>query len=134
MRRRLRPRSSRRAWPCRTWCTCPGRRPPPSGPPTSGAASSAPASASRPKRTGEFNAAQPGNKRVSLADLIVLAANAGVEQAARKAGIDVVVPFAPGRTDASQEQSDVEAFAVLEPFADGFRNYQKAKSPLRVEQ
>src|SRR5690606_6672739 len=82
----------------------------------------------------EFNAAQPGNERVSLADLIVLAGNAGVEQAARKAGFDVVVPFAPGRTDASQEQTDVEAFAVLEPFADGFRNYQKAKSPLRVEQ
>ena len=82
----------------------------------------------------EFNAAQTGGKRVSLADLIVLAGSAGVEQAARKAGFDVVVPFTPGRTDASQEQTDVEAFAVLEPFADGFRNYQKAKSPLPVEQ
>ena len=73
----------------------------------------------------EFNAAQAGGKRVSLADLIVLAGCAGVEQAARDAGLDVDVPFAPGRTDASQEWTDVESFAVLEPTADGFRNYAR---------
>jgi catalase-peroxidase len=72
----------------------------------------------------EFNAAQPGGgKRVSLADLIVLAGCAAVERAAKDAGFDVVVPFTPGRTDASQEQTDVESFAVLEPTFDGFRNY-----------
>jgi catalase-peroxidase len=71
----------------------------------------------------EFNRAQTGGKRVSLADLIVLAGGAGVEQAARNAGRDVQVPFHPGRTDATQEQTDVEAFAPLEPTADGFRNY-----------
>jgi catalase-peroxidase len=70
-----------------------------------------------------FNAAQAGGKKVSLADLIVLAGGVGVEQAAKSAGHDVEVPFAPGRTDASQEQTDVESFAVLEPRADGFRNY-----------
>ena len=73
----------------------------------------------------EFNDAQSGGKRVSLADLIVLAGCAGVEQAASSAGHDVQVPFAPGRTDASQEWTDVESFAVLEPTADGFRNYVK---------
>ncbi len=73
----------------------------------------------------EFNAAQSGGKRVSLADLIVLAGCAGVEQAARDAGHDVQVPFAPGRTDASEEWTDAESFAVLEPAADGFRNYAK---------
>ena len=72
----------------------------------------------------EFNAAQAGgNKQVSLADLIVLAGCAAVERAAKNAGVDVAVPFTPGRTDASQEQTDVESFAVLEPTADGFRNY-----------
>ena len=71
----------------------------------------------------EFNAAQNGGTRVSLADLIVLAGCAGVEQAARAAGHEVQVPFAPGRTDAAQEWTDVESFAVLEPTADGFRNY-----------
>ena len=71
----------------------------------------------------EFNGSQSDGKRVSLADLIVLAGCAGVEAAAKKAGIDVEVPFAPGRTDALQEQTDVESFAVLEPTADGFRNY-----------
>ena len=72
----------------------------------------------------EFNASQAGgNKQVSLADLIVLGGCAAVEQAAKNAGYDVEVPFAPGRTDASQEQTDVESFAVLEPTADGFRNY-----------
>ena len=74
----------------------------------------------------QFNSAQSGGKRVSVADLIVLAGCAGVEQAARGAGHDVQVPFAPGRTDASQEWTDVESFAVLEPAADGFRNYVKA--------
>lgn len=81
-----------------------------------------------------FNAAQAGGKKVSLADVIVLAGNAGVEQAARNAGHDVSVPFTPGRTDATQEQTDVESFAVLEPFADGFRNYQKAKSAVPAEE
>ena len=71
----------------------------------------------------EFNASQNGGKQVSLADLIVLAGCAGVEQAARNAGHDVAVPFSPGRTDASQEWTDAESFAVLEPTADGFRNY-----------
>ena len=71
----------------------------------------------------EFNARRPAKKKVSLADLIVLGGCAAVEQAAKNAGHDVEVPFAPGRTDASQEQTDVESFAVLEPTADGFRNY-----------
>ena len=71
----------------------------------------------------EFNSAQTGGKKVSLADLIVLGGNAGVEQAAKKAGHEIVVPFSPGRTDATQEQTDVESFAVLEPTTDGFRNY-----------
>ena len=70
-----------------------------------------------------FNAAQAGATKVSLADLIVLAGGVGVEQAARDAGFDVEVPFTPGRTDASQEQTDVESFVNLEPRADGFRNY-----------
>ena len=73
----------------------------------------------------DFNAAQSGGKKVSLADLIVLGGCAAVEAAARKAGQDVTVPFAPGRTDAAQEQTDVESFAVLEPVADGFRNYAR---------
>jgi catalase-peroxidase len=71
----------------------------------------------------EFNSAQTGGKKVSLADLIVLGGNAGVEKAAKKAGHEVTVPFVPGRTDATQEQTDVESFAVLEPTTDGFRNY-----------
>ncbi|MBM3476539.1 MAG: catalase/peroxidase HPI [Armatimonadetes bacterium] len=75
----------------------------------------------------EFNDAQSGGKRVSLADLIVLGGCAGVEQAARNAGHEVTVPFTAGRTDASQEQTDAASFAVLEPVADGFRNYLKAK-------
>ena len=70
-----------------------------------------------------FNDAQSGGKRISLADLIVLAGGAGVEKAARDAGHDVEVPFTPGRTDATQEKTDVESFAPLEPTADGFRNY-----------
>jgi len=74
----------------------------------------------------EFNSSQSDGKRVSLADLIVLGGCAAVEQAAKKAGHDVQVPFSPGRTDASQEQTDVDTFAVLEPTADGFRNYRAA--------
>jgi catalase-peroxidase len=81
----------------------------------------------------EFNGAQTGGKKVSLADLIVLAGCAGVEQAAKKAGHDVSVPFTPGRMDASQEQTDVESFAVLEPIADGFRNYLKGKYTVPAE-
>jgi len=83
---------------------------------------------------GEFNAAQSGGKRISLADLIVLAGCAGVEQAAKKAGHNVTVPVAPGRMDAAQEQTDVESFAVLEPIADGFRNYQKGKYAVSAEE
>jgi catalase-peroxidase len=78
----------------------------------------------------DFNGAQSGGKKVSLADLIVLGGCAAVEQAARSAGHDVTVPFAPGRTDASQEQTDVDAFTVLEPRGDGFRNYYRPGDPL----
>jgi catalase-peroxidase len=81
-----------------------------------------------------FNDAQSGGKKVSLADLIVLGGCAAVEQAAKNAGHKVEVPFAPGRTDASQAQTDVESFAVLEPVADGFRNYQKAKYAVTAEE
>ena len=80
-----------------------------------------------------FNAAHAGGKQVSLADLIVLAGGAAVEQAARNAGFDVEVPFAPGRADAAQEQTDVESFAVIEPKADGFRNYLGKVSRLPAE-
>ena len=113
----------------------PGRRPPPSAAPTSAAGRTGRASVSRRKRIGkstsrpnwrqvlqtleeiqkEFNSAQSGGKKVSLADLIVLGGCAGVEQAAKNAGHEVTVPFTPGRTDASQEQTDVASFAVLEP-------------------
>ncbi len=81
-----------------------------------------------------FNSMQSGGKKVSLADLIVLGGCAGIEQAAKNAGYDVSVPFAPGRTDASQEQTDVVSFAVLEPEADGFRNYQKTKYSVSAEE
>ncbi len=81
-----------------------------------------------------FNEAQSGGKKVSLADLIVLGGCAGVEEAARKAGHDVTVPFTPGRTDAAPEQTDVDAFAVLEPKADGFRNYQKTQYAVTAEE
>ncbi|MFB6963401.1 catalase/peroxidase HPI [Streptomyces sp. NPDC056309] len=80
-----------------------------------------------------FNAAQSGGKRVSLADLIVLAGGAAVERAAKEAGVDVEVPFAPGRVDASQEQTDVESFAALEPTADGFRNHYGKGNRLPAE-
>ncbi|MBW8330185.1 MAG: catalase/peroxidase HPI [Thiobacillus sp.] len=83
---------------------------------------------------GEFNGAQSGGKKVSLADLIVLAGCAGVEQAAKNAGHAVTVPFTPGRMDASQAQTDVDAFVVLEPVADGFRNYQKAQYTVSAEE
>jgi catalase-peroxidase len=119
---------------------------------TSAAAPTAPASASRRRRTGRPTTRRPGHgarrpgadpgrlqrlpdrrKAVSLADLIVLGGCAAVEQAARSAGHDVTVPFSPGRTDATQEQTDVEAFAVLEPTADGFRNYSRAGDKRRPE-
>jgi catalase-peroxidase len=81
----------------------------------------------------EFNSEASGGKRISLADLIVLAGCAGVEQAAKTAGHDVTVPFTPGRMDASQDQTDVQSFAVLEPVADGFRNYQKGQYTVSAE-
>ncbi|WP_328404895.1 catalase/peroxidase HPI [Streptomyces sp. NBC_00390] len=81
----------------------------------------------------DFNLAQSGGKKISLADLIVLGGCAAVEQAARRAGHDITVPFVPGRTDASQEQTDVESFAVLEPSADGFRNYLRAGEKVAAE-
>ncbi|MEZ2218604.1 catalase/peroxidase HPI [Rhizobium sp. RCC_161_2] len=81
-----------------------------------------------------FNDAQSGGKKVSLADLIVLAGSAAVEKAAKNAGHDIEVPFSPGRTDATQEQTDVESFAVLEPIADGFRNYQKGEYSISPEE
>ena len=81
-----------------------------------------------------FNEAQTGGKKVSLADLIVLGGAAAVEQAAKAAGHAVTVPFAPGRTDASQEQTDIESFEVLEPVADGFRNYLKTRFSVPAEQ
>ncbi len=81
----------------------------------------------------DFNKSATGGRKVSLADLIVLAGNAGVEQAAKNAGVNVTVPFYPGRMDASQEQTDVESFSVLEPIADGFRNYQKARYAVPAE-
>lgn len=82
----------------------------------------------------EFNSTQSGNKKVSLADVIVLAGSVGVEQAAEAADYDVTVPFTPGRTDASQAQTDEESFAVLEPVADGFRNYLKGKYSVSAEE
>jgi catalase-peroxidase len=81
-----------------------------------------------------FNAAQSGNKKISLADLIVLGGCAAIEKAAKDAGFDVQVPFTPGRTDATQEMTDVESFEVLEPVADGFRNYKKGKYAVKAEE
>src|SRR5262245_16822963 len=82
----------------------------------------------------DFNGSQSGGTRVSLADVIVLGGCAAVEQAAKNAGVDVTVPFAPGRTDATQEWTDVDSFAVLEPAADGFRNYSQAGDKVPAEQ
>ena len=82
----------------------------------------------------KFNSAQSGGKQVSLADLIVLGGCAAIESAAKKAGFDITVPFTPGRADASQEQTDVESFAFLEPEADGFRNYAKSKYSVSTEE
>ena len=82
----------------------------------------------------DFNDAQPGNKQVSIADLIVLGGSAAIEQAAKNAGNDVKVPFTPGRSDASQEQTDISSFDVLEPTADGFRNYVRTKYPIKTEE
>jgi catalase-peroxidase len=82
----------------------------------------------------EFNSTQVGDKKVSLADLIVLGGCAAVEEAAKNAGHNVTVPFTPGRTDASDEETDAASFSVLEPKADGFRNYQKAKFTVRAEE
>jgi catalase-peroxidase len=81
----------------------------------------------------DFNGSQSSGRKVSLADLIVLGGCAAVEQAASNAGHNVTVPFAPGRTDASQEQTDVDTFSVLEPAADGFRNYMRSGDPLSPE-
>ena len=85
------------------------------------------------KIQADFNAAQKSTKKVSLADLIVLGGNAGIEQAAKNAGYNISVPFIPGRMDAFQEQTDVQSFAVLEPKADGFRNYLKSKYSIPAE-
>ena len=82
----------------------------------------------------EFNSAQSGGKKVSLADMIILAGDAAIEEAAKKAGHAVKVPFSPGRTDASQDQTDVESFAVMEPTADGFRNYLRKGDPRPAEE
>jgi catalase-peroxidase len=82
----------------------------------------------------DFNSSQSGGKKVSLADLIVLGGCAAVEEAAKKAGHDVKVPFSPGRMDASQEQTDAHSFAPLEPMADGFRNYLRLGQPVSAEE
>ena len=81
-----------------------------------------------------FNAAQAGDKMISVADLIVLGGNVAIEQAAQKAGHSVEVPFSAGRGDATQEQTDVDSFAVLEPASDGFRNYLKTQYTLSAEE
>ena len=82
----------------------------------------------------DFNNSQTNNKKVSLADMIILASNVGIEKAIKNAGYDLTVPFNPGRTDATQEQTDINSFAVIEPKADGFRNYQKTKSSVCAEE
>ena len=86
------------------------------------------------KIKADFNESQNDNKKISIADLIVLGGCAGIEQAARNAGQSVTVPFTPGRTDASQEQTDIDSFAVLEPLADGFRNYSKTNFTVSAEE
>src|SRR5262249_6642708 len=82
----------------------------------------------------QINGAANGGKKAAVCHLIVMGGCADLEQAAKNAGVKVTVPFTPGRTDASQEQTDVESFAVLEPFADAFRNYQKARAPVSTEE
>jgi catalase-peroxidase len=82
----------------------------------------------------EFNSAQSGGKQISIADLIVLAGDAAVEKAAKDAGADLRIPFIAGRGDATQEQTDIESISVLEPMADGFRNYRKTKAAVRTEE
>ena len=139
--------------PSPSWSPPPGRRRRASAAPTSVVGRTGRGFALRRRRTGrstspaelakvlqtleqiqqDFNSSQSGGKKVSLADLIVLGGCAAVEQAAKNAGHDITVPFAPGRTDASQEQTDVESFAVLEPTADGFRNYLRAGETLSAE-
>jgi catalase-peroxidase len=149
------PPSRRRCWSPASrppsWSPPPGPPPRASGPPTSAAAPTAPGSGSSRSAAGrstspsssrpvldalegiqrEFNEA--GGAQISLADLIVLAGSAAVEKAARDAGVEVTVPFRPGRTDATQEQTDVESFRVLEPRADGFRNYLRAGEKTQPE-
>ena len=143
---------SSRGSPSPSSCPPRGRRRPASAAPTSVVARTGRASASRRRRTGRSttraswprscrpsrgssrtSTPRPAATKVSLADLIVLGGCAAVEQAAKNAGHDVTVPFAPGRTDASQEQTDVDSFAVLEPTADGFRNYLRAGEKLPPE-
>src|SRR6185436_11537938 len=82
----------------------------------------------------EFNASATGGKKISLADVIVLGGSAGVEKAAKEAGLAIGVPFTPGRMDASQDQTDVESFGVLEPAADGFRNYLSGRQLMTAEE
>ena len=82
----------------------------------------------------DFNAAASGGKKISMADLIVLAGGVGIEQAAKAAGHDITVPFTPGRTDATQDQTDVESYGVLEPEADGFRNYARTAFTISPEE
>jgi catalase-peroxidase len=82
----------------------------------------------------EFNSSASGGKQISIADLIILAGCAGVEKAAKNAGSEIAIPFTPGRADATQEQTDVESFEVLEPIADGFRNYVKGKYTIPTEE
>ena len=82
----------------------------------------------------EFNKEQEGKTEVSLADLIVLGGNVGIEKASKNAGFEQIIPFRPGRTDATQKQTDIASFAVLEPIADGFRNYMKSKYTLSAEE
>ena len=86
------------------------------------------------KIQNEFNSAQADGKKVSIADLIVLGGNAGIEKAAQNAGHTVTVPFTPGRTDATQEQTDIDSFNILEPLADGFRNYVRSKYAVKAEE
>src|SRR5208337_2893308 len=155
MRRTL-PPSRARSWlqgfRSRNWFRRPGHRRPPSVVPTSAEVRTAsvrlapqkdwpvnqPAELAKVLKAlegiqSEFNSAASGGKKISLADLIVLAGCAGVEQAAKKAGHDVKVPFTPGRMDALQEQTDAVSFTVLEPIADGFRNYLKGKYTIPAE-